>query len=78
MQSAKKAKIALKENDLEFKEAGGKLCSSKFYKVMDTKAKSRKRARELSRDIKDREPPSKQPFRKGPPRGETTRGGHSR
>ncbi|KAK3089006.1 hypothetical protein FSP39_000093, partial [Pinctada imbricata] len=65
MQSTKKAKSALKENDQEFK-GGEQLFGKNFYSVQDRKAKSRKRAREMSRDMKG-EPPAKRPFRPGPP-----------
>lgn len=74
MSSVKKAKVALKENESEFRSSGSgnrKLFGT-FYNVMDRKAKSRKRARELSRNIK--EPPAKRPFQKGP----SEKKGHSR
>ena len=67
MSSAKTAKAALKENEAEF-QAEDRLFGTFFYKVMDRKAKSRKRAREMSRDI--REPATKKPFRQGPPEEE--------
>ena len=67
MSSAKTAKAALKENEAEF-QAEDLLFGTFFYKVMDRKAKSRKRAREMSKDI--REPATKKPFRQGPPREE--------
>ena len=68
MSSAKTAKAALKENEAEF-QAEDRLFGTFFYKVMDRKAKSRKRAREMSRDI--REPATKKPFRQGPPERKT-------
>ena len=70
MSSAKTAKAALKENEAEF-QAEDRLFGTFFYKVMDRKAKSRKRAREKSRDI--REPATKKPFRQAPQRGKPTR-----
>ena len=65
-------------------KGGSRLFGASFYSVLDRKATSRKRAKEMSRDIRGErsEPPAKRPFHQGPsessqahPRGSSSRGG---
>ena len=73
VKSTKKAKVMLRDSENQLQDEKT-LFGNDFYSVLDRKAKNRKRAREMSREMTNKKARTDQPFRRRPS-GNQSRGG---